>query len=212
MIPADLYLHTINFLKYLPKTDCKECGEPTCAAFVKKLKDKARKPSECPFLHDKQVRVFQLVLQAAGLLPEVPALDVPRPSTAGLMQINQADKNSLILLSGNSEFTQEVLSSIMAFTLSPFWLLFADCRGDTVDMAMIYRSLKIENIIAVLEETDLRHQQQRRAIVIPGFASTLKDPLEQRIGWQVKVGPICVAELPLFLGEEWELPSDITLG
>jgi CO dehydrogenase/acetyl-CoA synthase gamma subunit (corrinoid Fe-S protein) len=116
------------------------------------------------------------------------------------------------LLSGNSEFTQEVISSIMAFTLSPFWLLFADCRGDTVDMAMIYRTLKIEKIISVLEETGLRHQQERRAIIIPGFASPLKDPLEQRIGWQVKVGPICVAELPLFLGEAWELPSDIALG
>jgi len=30
--------------------------------------------------------------------------------------------------------------------------------------------------------------------------------------WQVKVGPLCVAELPLFLGEDWELPSDINLG
>ena len=212
MIAADLYLDKINFLKYLPKTDCKECGEPTCAAFVKKLKDKVRRPSECPFLHDKQVRLFQLVLQADELLPEVPALDVPRPATAGLTQINQADESSLLLLSGNSEFTQEVLSSIMAFTLSPFWLLFADCRGDTVDMAMIYRSLKIEKIISVLEETDLRHQQERRAIIIPGFASTLKDPLEQRIGWQVKVGPICVAELPLFLGEDWELPSELELS
>jgi len=212
MIAADLYLNKINFLEYLPQTDCKECGESSCGAFVKKLKDGARRPSECPFLHDKQVSAFRLALQADELLPPVPALDVPRPAATGFMEINQPDENSLILLSGNSEFTQEVLTSIMAYTLSPFWLLFADCRGDTVDMAMVYRSLKVERIKSALEETDLRHQQKRGALVIPGFASRLKDSLELQTGWRVKVGPICAAELPLFLGEEWELPSDINLG
>jgi CO dehydrogenase/acetyl-CoA synthase gamma subunit (corrinoid Fe-S protein) len=209
MIAADLYLNKINFLEYLPKTDCKECGEPSCGAFVKKLKDRARRPSECPFLHDKQVRAFRLALKADELLPPVPALDLPRPSATGLMEINQADESSLILLSGNSEFTQEVLTSIMAYTLSPFWLLFVDCRGDTVDMAMVYESLKAEKIMAALEELRVH---RRREIILPGFAAPLKQPLEQRIEWQVKVGPVCLAELPLFLGEEWEIPTDITLG
>lgn len=212
MIAADLYLNKINFLKYLPKTDCKDCGEPNCATFVKKLKHGARLPSECPLLNDNQIRAFHLALQADQLLPQVPALDLPRPAATGLMEINQADESSLILVSGNSEFTQEVLSSIMACTLSPFWLLFADCRGDTVDMAMIYQSLRVEKIIAALEETTLHHQRERLEIVLPGFASTLKKPLERQTGWQVKVGPICIAELPLFLGDEWEVPEDVNLG
>jgi CO dehydrogenase/acetyl-CoA synthase gamma subunit (corrinoid Fe-S protein) len=125
------------------------------------------------------------------------------------VEINQPNDRSLVLISGNSEFTQEVVSSIMAYTLSSYWLIFVDCRGDTVDMAMIYKSFKVEKIVASLEELPMH---LRREIILPGFASPLKQPLEQQIEWQVKEGPWCIAELPLFLGDDWEVPSDTYLG
>ncbi len=206
MITADLYLDKIDFLKYLPGTDCKECGNSSCAAFVKQLKSESQSPSSCPFLNENQQRCFQLALRAESILPEVPALDLPRPTSSGLMEVNRATKNGLILVSGNSQFTQEVLSSMMAFTLSPFWLLFVDCCGDTVDMAMIYGSLEPEKIIATLKESRPYQGGERCEMVLPGFASKLKKPLEQQTGWQIRVGPICVAELPLFLGDNWEVP------
>ena len=209
MIAADLYLDKINFLKYLPQTDCQECGELSCAALVKQLKKGIRTPSACTFLRDSQIRAFHLALQGERILPQIPALDLPRPATTGLVEINHPNERSLVLISGNSEFTQEVLLSIMAYTLSSYWLIFVDCRGDTVDMAMIYESLKVEKIINSLEELPVR---LRREIVLPGFASPVKQPLEQQIEWQVKVGPLCIAELPLFLGDDWEVPSDIHLG
>jgi CO dehydrogenase/acetyl-CoA synthase gamma subunit (corrinoid Fe-S protein) len=67
----------------------------------------------------------------------------------------------------------------------------------------------VEKIMAALAELPVH---LRREIVLPGFASPLKQPLEQQKEWQVKVGPLCIAELPLFLGEDWEVPSDIHLG
>jgi len=209
MIAADLYLNKINFFKYLPQTDCQECGEVSCAELAKQLKKGIRAPSACPFLKDSQIRAFHLALQGERILPQVPALDLPRPATTGLVEINHPNERSLVLISGNSEFTQEVLSSIMAYTLSSYWLIFVDCRGDTVDMAMIYESFKVEKIMAALEELPVH---LRREIVLPGFAFPLKQALEQQMEWQVKVGPLCVAELPLFLGDDWELPSDINLG
>jgi CO dehydrogenase/acetyl-CoA synthase gamma subunit (corrinoid Fe-S protein) len=209
MIAADLYLNKINFLKYLPQTDCQECGEVSCAELVKQLKKGIRTPSACTFLTDSQIRSFQLALHGENILPQVPALDLPRPATTGLVEINNPDESSLLLVSGNSEFTQEVLSSIMAYTLSSYWLLFVDCRGDTVDMAMIYESFKVEKIMATLEELPL---DLERELILPGFASTLKQPLEQQIQWQVKVGPLCIAELPLFLGDDWEIPADLNIG
>jgi len=197
MIAADLYLNKINFFKYLPQTDCQECGEVSCA-----------EPAACPFLKDSQIRAFHLALQGERILPQIPALDLPRPATTGLVEINHPNERSLVLISGNSEFTQEVLSSIMAYTLSSYWLIFVDCRGDTVDMAMIYESFKVEKIMAALEELPVH---LRREIVLPGFASPLKQALEQQMEWQVKVGPLCVAELPLFLGDDWELPADLNI-
>lgn len=212
MIPADLYLNKIDFLKYLPGTDCKDCGEASCNIFAKALKSGTQTPEKCPFLQDSQILAFQLALNGDRILPQVPALDLPRPATTGLTQINSADEDSLVFLSGNSEFTQEVITTMMGFTLSPFWLLFVDCRGDTVDMAMVYQSLKVEKIITTLEESGLHQGQKRRKIILPGFASRLKEPVEQQTGCQVRVGPLCIAELPLFLGDDWEIPPDIDLG
>ena len=212
MITADLYLNRISFLEYLPGTDCEECGEVSCAIFAKELKRGNQRPERCPFLEGNQVRAFRLALYANQILPKVPALDLPRPSTTGLMEINGADERSLVLLSGNSEFTQDVLTAMMSFTLSPFWLLLVDCRGDTVDMAMVYQSLKVEKIITALAESELHHGRARREIILPGFASQLRESVERRTGWLVRVGPVCMAELPLFLGDAWEVPSDIHLG
>ena len=209
MIAADLYLNKINFLKYLPQTDCQECGEVSCAEFVKQLKKGIRAPSACTFLTDSQIRAFHLALQGGRILPQVPALELPRPAPAGLVEINHPNQSSFLLISGNSEFTQEVISSIMAYTVSSYWLLFVDCRGDTVDMAMIYESLKVEKIVATLKELSV---DLRREIILPGFAAPLKEPLEQQIEWQAKVGPLCIAELPLFLGDDWEVPADLNIG
>jgi CO dehydrogenase/acetyl-CoA synthase gamma subunit (corrinoid Fe-S protein) len=212
MLTADLYLDKINFLRYLPGTDCQQCGEPSCNEFVQQLQTGATTPDSCPFLSPNQVRAFQLALQADRILPEIPALELPRPATTGLMEVNQANGQSLVLVSGNSEFTQQVLSSIIAYTLSPFWLLFVDCRGDTVDMAMVYQSLTAENIAAALQTTSLSEPQARREMVLPGFALPLREPLERLTNWQVRVGPMCIAELPLFLGEAWVVPADLDLG
>jgi CO dehydrogenase/acetyl-CoA synthase gamma subunit (corrinoid Fe-S protein) len=209
MIAADLYLNRINFLAYLPQTDCQECGEVSCADFVKQLKRKIQTPSACTFLTEHQIQAFHLALHGDRILPQVPALDLPRPSFTGMVEINHPNESSLILISGNSEFTQEVLSSVMGYTLSSYWLLIADCRGDTIDMAMIYESLKAEKIMVALEELPAH---QRKEIILPGFASPLKQPLERQMEWQVKIGPLCIAELPLFLGDDWEIPSDINLG
>jgi len=184
----------------------------SCAVFVKQMKNGTTTPENCPSLQGNQVRAFYLAMNADQFLPQVPALELPRPAPTGLTEINQANERSLLIVSGNSEFTQEILTSLMAFTLSPFWVLFADCRGDTVDMAMVYQSLKVDKIAALLEKSKLNQGKAKREMILPGFASALQEPLARQTGWKVRVGPICIAELPLFLGDDWEVPSDVNLG
>jgi CO dehydrogenase/acetyl-CoA synthase gamma subunit (corrinoid Fe-S protein) len=212
MIAADLYIDRIDFLRYLPGTDCRECGELSCTALLKQLKNGTSTPAECPFLNENQIRAFQIALQADQHLPQVPALELPRAAPTGLTGINKASEDTLVLVSGNSEFTQEVLTAMIAFTLSPLWLLFVDCRGDTVDMSLIYQSLTVEKIVTTLEATPLHPGRVGREMVIPGFASRLEKSLAKHTGWQVRVGPVCIAELTLFLGDKWEVPDPINLS
>ena len=40
----------IEILKLLPKTNCKECGEPTCMVFAARMAEGVKVPQDCPQL------------------------------------------------------------------------------------------------------------------------------------------------------------------
>lgn len=42
----------IEILKLLPKTNCKECGQPTFMVFVAQVAEGAKGPDDCPPLDD----------------------------------------------------------------------------------------------------------------------------------------------------------------
>ena len=44
----------IEILKLLPKTNCRECNEPTCMVFATKVAEGAKGSSDCPPMGDKQ--------------------------------------------------------------------------------------------------------------------------------------------------------------
>ncbi len=74
-----------------------------------------------------------------------------------------------------------------------------------MDMAMIYQSLTVTRICQVLAGTEPPGSGKVMELILPGFARELEGPLVEQTGWSVQVGPICVAELPLFLGERWRM-------
>ena len=43
----------IEILKLLPKTNCKECGAPTCLVFATQVADGAKGATNCPILEKK---------------------------------------------------------------------------------------------------------------------------------------------------------------
>jgi ArsR family metal-binding transcriptional regulator len=46
----------MEILKLLPKTNCKECGQPTCLVFATKVAEGAKGPDDCPPLDVDQHR------------------------------------------------------------------------------------------------------------------------------------------------------------
>ncbi|MFO7913955.1 MAG: (Fe-S)-binding protein [Desulfotignum sp.] len=46
----------MEILKLLPKTNCKECGQPTCLVFAAKMAEGAKGPDDCPPMDAEQRR------------------------------------------------------------------------------------------------------------------------------------------------------------
>lgn len=170
------------------------------------LKQGHKKPQDCPDLAPGLYYPFEVALDADNVLPKFPCLTVPRPGPTGLMEINNPDKDSPILISGNNVHTQDVMSLILGTTKSPFFALFADTRGDTVDMAVILKTLTGELIRREVVKSGVLEEGGHREIVVPGLARAVGDELAKSTGWNVTVGPVCAGELPLYFAGRW-LPA-----
>jgi CO dehydrogenase/acetyl-CoA synthase gamma subunit (corrinoid Fe-S protein) len=210
MLKADLYVDRIDIAPYLTPEECRGLGEPDCAQVAARLKDGRLAPEDCQALSPARRHALSLAVHALDVLPAVQSLELPRPVPPDLFEINEPGPDAPLLVTGNSEFTLAVVTGLLALTVSPFYLLIVDTRGDTVDMSMIYRSFTPQRLDQGLETHRLAEKLRRRQLIIPGVVAPLKEELAGYTGWEVRVGPICVAELPLFLGEaDWQPPEGV---
>lgn len=206
MLSADLYLGKIAFQKYLVKKDCSQCGFPSCEEFFKAVRKGTRKSNECDFIARNKSYALEAIRKIEDSWPEVPLLTHPRPSFVGLIELNEPTSESLVLISGNNEYTEQVLMTVLSTTVCPFFVIFVNTEGNTVDMAMIYGTLTAGRVGDALKEAGIEEKVSTGEIIIPGLASSLKEEIGKATGWRVRVGPLCAAELPLFLSEIWIPP------
>jgi CO dehydrogenase/acetyl-CoA synthase gamma subunit (corrinoid Fe-S protein) len=76
-------------------------------------------------------------------------------------------------------------------------------------MSMVYRSFTPQRLDQGLTAHRLEEKVRRRQLIIPGIVAPLREELAAYTGWEIRVGPICVAEAPLFLGEaDWQPPAE----
>lgn len=204
MPDADLYLDRIDPLKYLSTDECKKCGARSCKDLVERLRN--REPADLSPLPAHRARGLETALALDGVLPTVPSLQHPRPTSPGLFEVNEPGHGDPVLVTGNSTFTQEVLLAVLSTTTSPFFVLFTDTRGDTLDMAIILKSFTPERIKSSLEMEKVG-QKSGGSLVLPGLAGDMSDSIASLAGLPVEVGPVCAAELPLFFGERWISPT-----
>jgi len=52
-------LSGLEIYKLLPKTNCRQCGFPTCLAFAMQLAKKAVSPDKCPFLTEEAKKILE---------------------------------------------------------------------------------------------------------------------------------------------------------
>ena len=97
--------------------------------------------------------------------------------------------------------------TVLGTTICPFFVIFIDTDGNTVDMSMIYQTLTAQRVAESIQSTSIEEKVTVRELMLPGLASSLKGDIERLTGWNVRVGPVCAAELPLFLSEIWIEPE-----
>ncbi len=137
MLQADLYFDRIDLARYLTPEEVRQSSTRDAGELAARLKDGSLALTDCPWLGPAKRHALSLALHAAEVLPPVQSLDLPHPVPPELFDINEPGPEAPVLVSGNSEFTLTVMTGILATTVSPFYLLLTDCRGDTVDMCMI---------------------------------------------------------------------------
>ncbi len=199
---ADLYLNRIDYDRYAKGETCDLCRAASLDELLDRLRRGEMPTGPCAHWPAGRQAAFHSALTAGEVVPEVPMLDLPRPVEPGLLEINAPEKGSPLLVTGNSELTQAVLLAILSRTSGPLRLLFADTHGHTVDMAMVFQVLTAERVAAALEREGVVPAEPRR-VVLPGLAARIAPAVTEKLGRQVELGPVCAAELSLYLGEDW---------
>ena len=198
---AWLYLDRMELSRYWPVN-----AEMKWEDFSSQYEDGTISVNDFGFLSLNKKQAFNLALDAASYLPVIPTVDVPRPIPTELVGLNDPDENSLVLVTANNSFTFEVISTIWAQGITPAWFLLIDCGGNTLDMAMVFKKFTPQALQEAIQTTELASKVSHRNLLMPGLASPLKDEFELATGWKTEVGPICAAEIPLFLDARWIFP------
>jgi hypothetical protein len=198
----------MDLAKYCPPESCELCKTDSFPQFLGRLRQGLVKSGACPHWPAWRLEAFHLAVRAGEILPSIPLLDLPRPASAGVIALLETDETSPALVTGNSEFSQAVLLSLLSMTATPIKLVSVDTLGHTVDMAMIFKTLTAEKIADGLALADVNIGLAEPRIILPGLAASLAAELELIIDRPVEIGPVCAAELPLFMGEDWQPLGD----
>ncbi len=201
--PADIYVSTIDPGRYWKENTSR------LEKVLKKLKGEGWEDVAVSFgLPAPLAHGLWIYVNWESFVPSVPMTMFPQPSDPGLFPINEPGDSSLVLLTGNSSITLEVVFSVLGQGKTPLWLLSVDCGGNTVDMAMVYGSMSPDTVKNAMDKWGLPDKIKRRELLIPGFVAPLREEIESLTGWRVVTGPVSIVELPLFLGRAWIPPGD----
>ena len=195
---ADLYLDRIDLHRYVDTEMCRVCQVDSLEDLLDRLRSGQLKSGRCPHWPRERVEAFRLALDAGQALPVIPSLDIPRPIEPGALALNGATAEAPVLVTGNSQFTQEVLLAVLSTTIAPMWMVSVDTGGYTIDMSLVFETLTPAAIARALQGDDFAGR-----IILPGLAQALAGPVSEILDRSVEVGPVCAAELPLFFGEDW---------
>jgi len=131
----------------------------------------------------------------------------PFPVSTGLREIGRPDRTSPVLVTGNFGLT--VLRVQRALRGLDCYLLVANSRGINVWCAASGGHFSYHDVISVIKTSGIEDLVDHRTVILPQLAAVGIEahPIHEKIGWQVRWGPVEAADLPAFLAEQHKPPS-----
>jgi len=204
---AWLYLDRMDLRRYWPS----EAPLPW-EEFESRIKSGAISLDECVFLPPRTRHAFGIALHPERYLPLIPSITVPQPVAPDLFPLNEPGEDALVLVSANNRLTLDLLVTVWSHGLTRAYLLLVDCLGHTVDMSMIFGTFTPAKLTEALRSSGLAGRVKHRQMIVPGLTAPLAGDFRHATGWEVIVGPVCAAEIPLFLGDRWVPPEETSEG
>ena len=107
----------------------------------------------------------------------------------GLRRIGSPGVDSPVLITSNYRQTYHIVRSDLETCGVDCYLLVVDTGGLSVRSAVAGGQLNPSVIVEALRVSGVEELTRRRLLVLPGYASSLRDEVERLTGWRVLVGP-----------------------
>ncbi len=196
---ADLYFEQIALNQYLSEEECKRCGADSCKELVDELNSGVINVLDLSSIPKEKTKAMEFALNGRDRLPEVPILTLPRRANTELVELNNPQNGDPVIVTGNNQYTQEVILTVLSVLSAPLFVLFSETHGDTLDMAVIFESFNARSIGEFFEQSGLNVRASSSPVIIPGKAVEVQQSIQKRLRLNVELGPVCAAELPLYL-------------
>ena len=181
----------------LPEIDCGECGFESCIEFAEVLVKGGASPSSCPDLDSAYAGILDNILKINK--DPIPYNIMMEQEPCTLIEINNPDKSSPLLVTSNFRETVRIMKEIFERTGMSVFLLPTFTHGYSVDNAVHERMFKATEIWKAMKENAVEGMVGRTVMVIPGLAEKEKNSIRQITGWEVLVGPVSGFLAPLFI-------------
>lgn len=181
----------------LPDIDCGSCGFGSCIEFAEALVEKQATPSNCPEL-DREFTDRLTAILALNKDP-IPYNIMMEQEPCTLIEINNPDKQSPLLITSNFRETVRIMKEILQSTGTRTFLLPTFTHGYSVDNAVHERMVKATEIWKMLKENAVEEKVGKNVMIIPGLADKERNSIRQMTGWNVLIGPISGFLAPLFI-------------
>jgi len=144
---------------------------------------------------DEKAQILPLMAWRMNLYtdPQKPSQVEPK-----IYEIGAVTKDSPVYVTTNFSLTYYTVEGEISASKVPSYIIACPTDGTSVLTAWAAGKFNGEKIAEFLKVCEIENVVSHKNLVIPGYVAVIKGSLEEKSGWNVKVGPAEASGLPAF--------------